>query len=132
MDMQGGNSPAQAMDRHRKTLGKQGEDIASAWLAAEGMRILHRNYRCRTGEIDIIGSIGGVLAFIEVRSRSSDRWGLPSESVNDRKKQKLQKLASYYLYQKGKTELPYRFDVVSILFSQDGGVERLDWIQNAF
>ena len=116
----------------RKLLGKRGEDIGAAWLEAKGMRILMRNYRCRIGEIDIIGQMEGAIVIVEVRSRSSDLWGTPAESVNERKKKKLRQVAAYYLYQYGKEDSACRFDVVRILFGQPDSAARVEWFPNAF
>ena len=124
--------PEMSADSRRKTLGKLGEDAAAARLEAEGVRILARNFRCRTGEIDIIGQVGATMIFVEVKSKHSDRWGLPAESVNYAKQQKIRKAAAYYLYQRGKTGCACRFDVVSILYSQAGQITQFDWITNAF
>ena len=116
----------------RMVLGVQGEDIAASWLESKGMRILERNFRCRIGEIDLIGQMGDTLAFVEVRGRSSDAWGAPAESVDTRKRQKLRKVAEWYLCQRGKADCPCRFDVVSLLYDQEGDNAQISWYPNAF
>lgn len=130
--MEASNKPTVEKANKRQALGKQGEDIAAAWLEARGMRILARNYRCRIGEIDVIGQMEKTLVIVEVRCRSSVLWGTPAESVNYKKKQKLRKVASCYLSQTGKEDSACRFDVLSILFDQAGAVERIEWFRNAF
>ena len=116
----------------RMVLGVQGEDIAAAWLESKGMCILERNFRCRVGEIDLIGQMGDMLAFVEVRGRSSETWGTPAESVDTRKRQKLRRVAEWYLCQRGKTDKPCRFDVVSLQYDQEGDTAQVKWFPNAF
>ena len=111
--------------------GKLGEDLGVAWLTARGMQILQRNFRCKIGEIDIIGQEGDMLVFVEVRGRSRGGRGSPVETVGPKKRQKLRRVAAYYLALHGKFDEPCRFDVVSIVY--DGGAEpTVDWIINAF
>jgi putative endonuclease len=116
----------------RKEMGKQAEDTAAAWLESGGMCILERNYRCRIGEIDIIGQMSGDLVFVEVRSRSGVGRGTPAESVNHRKRQKLRSVAAWYLRERGRADRPCRFDVVSILYGENKTSAQIQWIRNAF
>ncbi|MCL1805235.1 MAG: ribonuclease HII [Clostridiales bacterium] len=116
----------------RKIMGRQAEDAAAAWLAAGGMRILERNYRCRIGEVDIIGQMGGVLVFVEVRSRSRVDRGLPAESVDYRKRQKLRRVAAWYLQERGRGDSPCRFDVLSLLYGENRSAAQIQWIKDAF
>ena len=116
----------------RAALGRLSEELGAAWLEARGMKILERNYRNRTGEIDLIGKLKDVLVIVEIRSRSSLLWGSPAESVNYRKQYKIKQVAAYYRMQKGWTDCECRFDVLSILMSQTEGTARIDWYPNAF
>ena len=116
----------------RNALGKHAEDIGAAWLASRGMRIIERNYRCPIGEIDLIGQINGTLVIVEIRSRRSESWGTPAESVTIRKRQKLRKVAAWYLSQHGKTDEACRFDVLGILFDEKGSARKVEWIPDAF
>lgn len=114
-----------------KDIGLKGELLAEAFLKKQGYRIVERNFRCKFGEIDIIGFKKGVLSFIEVKTRSSDAFGQPIEAVDKTKQRRLVRLANYYLYKKkAQPELPCRFDVVSILMGKDKPVIGL--IINAF
>ncbi|HKM40245.1 MAG TPA: YraN family protein, partial [bacterium] len=90
---------------YNKTVGKQGEEFAQRYLARLGYRIIERNFSCPIGEIDLIAQDGNTLVFIEVKTRSSLRFGLPEEAVTRTKQQKLRNVASYYL-QRIKTEVP--------------------------
>ena len=100
--------------RHR--LGKRGEDEAAAYLEREGYEILHRNFRFGRGEIDIVAREGRTLVFVEVKSRSSGRYGEPEEAVNAEKIGRLRRIASGYLARRRLAECECRFDVVAVMF----------------
>ncbi|MDI9447006.1 MAG: YraN family protein [Pelotomaculaceae bacterium] len=120
------------MTIQRKKLGRQGEDAAACYLEKNGYTLLRRNYTCRLGEIDIVAMDRDVLVFVEVRSRSSENYGLAQESVTVRKKLKLRQLAWQYLKAAGETDRSCRFDVVAVLFNREGRVKRLEHIEDAF
>jgi putative endonuclease len=103
----------------RVALGREGEAVAEAYLRARDYRILARNFRCRSGEIDIVALDGDMLVFVEVRSRRGDRAGTPFESVNPRKQQQVVKVARLFLSQRGWHDRTARFDVVGIRFDDD-------------
>ena len=114
-----------------KQIGQKGEDLAEQFLKKLGYRIIERNFRCKFGEIDIIGFKKGVLSFIEVKTRSSDAFGQPIDSVDKAKQRRLVRLANYYLFKKKAGDsLPCRFDVVSILMTTDK--PEIELIENAF
>ncbi len=105
--------------------GNKGEKRAAAFLAKKGgYKLLGRNYRCKYGEIDIIMETGEILVFIEVKARTSSKYGLGYESVTASKQEKLFKTAQHYMSENG--ERAARFDVVSI----DG--DEITHIENAF
>ena len=99
---------------NRRETGTQYEERAAEYLIAQNYQILERNYRIRSGEIDIIARDGTVLVFIEVKYRKNDESGNPLEAVDIRKKRKIIKVARYYLYQKKYGDVPCRFDVIGI------------------
>ncbi len=76
------------MTGYRQKKGKKAEGIACRYLEQKGYRILDRNYRAPTGEIDIIASHETFLVFIEVKARTSLRRGRPEEAVNGPKQKK--------------------------------------------
>ena len=78
-------------------LGQEGEKLAVQYLKRLGYRIICRNYRCPLGEIDIIARHGGVLVFVEVKSRSSQTFGSPGMAVTLAKQRKLSQVAWHYL-----------------------------------
>lgn len=113
----------------RKLLGKAGEDRAAAFLAKRGYRILERNYRTRSGEIDLIALHEGAVVFVEVKTRTSNAFGAPELAVNPRKQQRMIKAALGYLKYKKLHQVPCRFDVVAISAATD---REMELIQNAF
>lgn len=120
------------MTVQRKLLGRRGEEAAVHYLEENGYRVLNKNYSCRFGEIDMVALDRETLVFVEVRSRSSEEFGLAQESVNVRKQLKLRKLAWQYLKAEGQTGRNCRFDVIAVLFDRDGKVKRIEHIENAF
>lgn len=115
------------MEQNKRQIGSRYEEQAAAYLEKQGMVIQEKNYRCRIGEIDLIGVDRGTLCFIEVKYRSSSREGMPYEAVNRRKQQTIYRVAQVYLKQHGiRFTQPCRFDVVSILG------EDIRWYPNAF
>jgi putative endonuclease len=98
----------------RQQLGMRGEELAGGLLVERGYVILHRRYRTRYGELDIVARDGGVLVFIEVRARGSGRFGHPAESVTAHKQQRVAAMAESYLALEGVRECVCRFDVVTV------------------
>jgi len=108
------------MDRRRET-GRRGEEAAAHYLAARGFRILHRNWRCRMGELDIVAEDGETLVFVEVRTRAAHgRFGTPAESIDARKRRKLAALARMYLAMNGRQHAQVRFDVIACTARPEG------------
>jgi putative endonuclease len=97
-----------------------GEDVACRELARRGYAILARRFRTRYGEIDIVARDGPALVFVEVKTRSSRRFGTPAEAVTGRKQAKIALMASEFLLRRGLQQVPCRFDVVAVLVPPDG------------
>ncbi len=116
----------------RKATGKHGEDIATAELKRRGYHIVTRNFRCRLGEIDIIGELKERLVFIEVKTRSSLAFGLPQETVHYRKQEKIKKVAQYYLAKTGQFHRNIGFCVVAVQLDQEGKFKKIEVIEDAF
>ncbi|HEY8443253.1 MAG TPA: YraN family protein [Clostridia bacterium] len=95
--------------------GKIGEAKAINYLQSLGYEIVQTNFRCSFGEIDIIADDGGVLVFVEVKSRKNTDFGYPSEAVGRKKQLSIAKAAVTYIKQKNLFNKPTRFDVVEIL-----------------
>jgi putative endonuclease len=111
-------------------LGRQGELRALEFLGKNGYLVLERNYRCCFGEIDIIARDKECVSFIEVKSRSSDKFGNPSEAVTAGKQLQIEKVALDYLKKRKLLDVSARFDVIEVFFEQDSAKVRL--IKNAF
>lgn len=116
---------------NNRQLGNIGEHIAAEYLTAHGYQIVERNYRSRLGEIDVIAAKNEVLVFVEVKTRTSTRFGRPSEAVNFLKQQKITKVASWYIHNKRLEGRRVRFDVVELLRTPAGQMS-VNHIQNAF
>lgn len=125
-------SPSGKKD-NRKQKGAAAEELAAAALIEKGYRVLDRNWRCRTGELDIVAETGETLVVIEVRSRSgTTSFGTPSESVNARKVMQVRNTAQQYVHHKRYYERPIRFDVISVILRSDLTPVSMDHIENAF
>ena len=111
-------TPAQAS-------GGAAEEAAARFLEREGLAIVSRNYRTRFGEIDLIARDGATLVFVEVRLRSSERFGGAAQSIDSRKKARLAAAARQFLA-RFRHEPACRFDVVTL----DGGAPK--WMRGAF
>ncbi len=116
---------------NNKILGAFGEDLACKHIAELGYRVLERNFSCRAGEIDIIAVQGDTVAFIEVKTRSSEKYGLPSEAVSRSKQQKIVKTALYYLQHNRLLDYMCRFDVIEIIIDEEDN-QRVNLIKDAF
>jgi putative endonuclease len=101
--------------RHLST-GKAGEELAAAFLIEKGLKVVVRNFRCTSGEIDLVCEDGKTIVFVEVKTRSSDVRGEPGEAIKAAKKRRLVKAAALYLSRTRAWSRPCRFDLVGILF----------------
>jgi putative endonuclease len=106
----------------RTTLGRSGEDAAASLYEHRGYRVIERNYRVRDGEIDLVLRRGHELVFCEVKTRTSERWGEPSEAVRWAKQHRLRRLGAHWLQQRRPGAVDVRFDVASVIV-RDGRAE---------
>ncbi len=118
------------MAKNNKLLGNLGEDLAVSYLLNENILVLQTNYYKRCGEIDIIGKENDTILFIEVKFRTSTKFGHPLESIDTKKIEKIYKTANCYLEEKNLLNNDIRFDVVSIL-AKDNNFD-IEYIKNAF
>ena len=113
--------------RNFRTEGSRYEHMAGAWLESHGFRILEYNFRCRSGEIDLIARKADTLVFVEVKHRTGRKAGSPLEAVDHRKQRTICRCADVYRLMKGiPGDACCRFDVVGI----DG--EKILHVENAF
>lgn len=116
----------------RRHTGESLEGQAAHFLAAKGLVLIERNYRCRLGEIDLIMQDGEYLVFIEVRYRTDDQFVDPVASINFRKQQKVLRTARVYLQHHHLTDkVPCRIDVVGITRKKGSDNLNYEWIRNA-
>lgn len=116
----------------RAETGLAGEALTARWLAKHGRRILRRNHRGPfRGEVDIVARHGGVLTFVEVKTRTSADFGRPADAVDAEKRRLIQRGAQDWLRLLGRPRLPFRFDIAEVLLIP-GRLPRVNVIENAF
>lgn len=115
----------------RGALALEGEAAAAVALREAGMTILESRFRLRCGEIDLIADDGGVVVFVEVKTRRGSRYGRPAESVTAVKRKRMARTASAYLKLRSWFERRARFDVVEV-FVEHGGRRTVHHIRDAF
>lgn len=118
------------MTARTKNLGNAGEIFAANYLERLGYKILAKNFRVRSAEIDIVAEIDGLIVFVEVKTRSDTKHGLPAEAVNFRKQQKIIQAAGVFLQDEKYFDAPCRFDVIEIY--SNGSQFSARHIENAF
>lgn len=98
-----------------RELGRRGEEAAARYLDRRGYEIVARNWQCAAGEADIVARDGDALVFVEVKTRSSCEQGMPAEAVTRAKRDRYERIAALYLQGNDVTDVPVRFDIVSLL-----------------
>ena len=115
-----------------KEIGDMGETAACRYLESKGYTILERNFKIKTGEIDIIAKDGECIVFTEVKTRKNTLYGEPSECVDFRKQRRITRTAMYYT---DTVNNEIRFDVIEVLYKMTGGkavITSVNHIENAF
>ncbi len=120
----------------RAPLGARGEEAAAAWYRAGSYEILDRNWRCASGELDVVArsADGEVLVICEVKTRSSGSFGSPFEAVTPSKQRRLRKAAVLWLAGARRAGRPYeriRFDVAAVTRGERGVLE-VEVLEDAF
>ena len=115
----------------RRDVGILGEKLAQDFLKKRGYRILETNYRCPEGEIDIVARYKDFLVFVEVRTKTSLKFGSPEESITFAKKERMR--AAAFHYQQMHDNLPplWRIDVVAVELDKKEKPSRIELIENA-
>lgn len=115
----------------KDVLGRRGEEIAAAFLVEAGYTILDRNWRCQQGEVDVIAFDGAETVFVEVKTRSSVRFGHPFEAITTQKLARLRRLASAWcLAQTGEARL-IRIDAIAVI-APTGSVPVIEHLKRVF
>ena len=118
------------MSLFRKQLGQAGEEIAAGYLKKKGYKLVERNYRCKSGEVDLILLDRKVIVFVEVKTRTDHSFGSPFEAVEAHKQRKMIRAARFFLHARKLHQRDARFDVVGISWPGDRLV--VEHIENAF
>lgn len=114
----------------RRAFGSAGEQLVVEHLERDGWTVRDRNVLCRYGELDVVAEKGDVLAFVEVRMRSTAAWGDPSQSVSRSKQRKVVLAATEYCQRHRLFQRVIRFDVASVVGRGRGG--HVEVIEDAF
>ena len=114
--------------QRNKVLGSYGEEVASKYLQQHGWEILDRNWRCTTGEIDIVATRGNILAVCEVKTRRSSRFGSPIEAVTPEKYLRLRRLAGQWLHVHEAHRGAVRIDIIAVMVD-DAGMTHVQHIE---
>jgi putative endonuclease len=115
--------------------GARGEKLAQKFLRRAGLKILALNYRCPSGEVDVIAldrrTKPDTVVFVEVKTRHSDRYTSPAGAVNAEKQRRIRNVADYYLRHKHAEDLLVRYDIVSVVLPDDAP-PRVEHLPDAF
>ena len=110
--------------------GKAAENAAAKFLKGQGYKVIRCNYKTKFGEIDIIAKDKSVICFVEVKARHSKLFGEPAEAVSLAKQRQISKAAICYLKENNLLDRLARFDVLSLLYTDD--LPEIDLIKDAF
>ncbi len=122
-----------AQEGSRRAIGDKGEGLAVAYLVNNGYRIVQRNFCIRGGEIDIIATKNRQLCFIEVKTRSNDRFGTPAESITWNKRAHLHRAINHFLLQANFEDLQttgWQIDILEVYLTTAGELEKITHTEN--
>lgn len=111
--------------------GRQGENLAAAWLEARGVRVLERNWRHGRFEIDIVAREGDTISFVEVKTRRLGPGGPPAAAVDARKRGRLSRAAAAWIRAHPRESAEFRFDIIEVV-NAPGRIPLIDWRRDAF
>lgn len=110
---------------HNQTFGNKGEELAKTFLLQKGYELLEQNWRHKKSEVDLICRKEGIIIFVEVKTRSTDRFGYPEEAVGAKKEEKLAQAAAEYIEQTNH-QGEIRFDIISIILGKETEVHHIE------
>lgn len=120
------------IEKNKRDIGKEGEDIATKYLKEKGLEIIERNFHfSNIGEIDIVAKEQDQTVFVEVKSRLNLDYGEPEYAITPKKIKQIKKMAELYLYDKDIEEINCRFDVIAVVIG-DGTNPQITHYANAF
>lgn len=117
---------------YNKEIGSYGEILSINYLIKNGYFILDKNYRNRLGEIDIVCKKNDILVFIEVKSRYTNTYGSPMESVTYYKQKQIIKISKLYIMLKKYTNINIRYDVIEVVFNNKNQLFNINHVLDAF
>jgi putative endonuclease len=115
----------------RKALGRWGEDLAVKHLEEGGYQIIKRNYRCTSGEMDIVAWKDDQWVFVEVKTRRGNRFGRPEDAKNQAKADRLVRVSETYLSDESICDANWRIDLVAVELDNRGRLTRVEQLENA-
>lgn len=114
--------------KHNQRIGKWGEQVAAEYLASHGCEVIGQNVRTPYGEIDVVAKQGDITLFVEVKTRTTNKMGLPEDSITVRKREHMIACAEHYA---AEHEIDYwQIDVISIE-GKPGSTPKVTYFENA-
>ena len=120
------------MHSYNKDIGSFGEALARDYLISKGYKLLNMNFRNKFGEIDIICKKNNLLIFCEIKSRYSNSFGSPIESITCYKQKQIIKLSELYLISKKYYNFNVRYDIIEVIFNTITSSHIINHVQDAF
>ena len=120
------------MHSYNKDIGSFGEALARDYLISKGYKTLNMNFRNKFGEIDIICKKNNLLIFCEIKSRYSNSFGSPIESITCCKQKQIIKLSELYLISKKYYNFNVRYDIIEVIFNTITSSHIINHVQDAF
>ena len=120
------------MHSYNKDIGSFGEALARDYLISKGYKILNMNFRNKFGEIDIICKKNNLLIFCEIKSRYSNSFGSPIESITCYKQKQIIKVSELYLISKKYYNFNVRYDIIEVIFNTITSSHIINHVQDAF
>lgn len=120
------------MKKYNKEIGTYGENIAKDFLITNGYKILDMNYRNKHGEIDIICKLNNIIIFCEIKSRYTNSFGSPIESVTYYKQKQIINLSQFYIIRNKLLNYDIRYDIIEIILNNINASYTLNHVKDAF
>lgn len=120
------------MNQYKQNIGDFGQQLAGQFLISKQHQILEEKYYTRLGEIDIIAEKNNQLLFIEVKTRTSEKFGRPEEAVSQSKKEKMNEAVLQYLSENNINHDNYRLDIIAVLIDKGEMVAKIRHLKNVF
>lgn len=114
----------------RAQVGKWGEDKAAEYLKDKGYKIIARHFTHRIGELDIVAKLDGRIIFVEVKTRTSARFGTPEDAIGWSKQDKLRRTANVYMLKHRLYDTPYQIDSVAVMYDPSACTVAVRHLQN--